>query len=95
MNPKCCNDFVVAYAKLLFPYNRTPEEQKFLDAHGVLSIPLKDLQVDEVNDLFVKVTHRCNRLTPEGLCSIYPERPEVCRLFDCKTRKDCACNERV
>lgn len=95
MNPACCNDFVIAYAKLLIPSNRTAEEQKFLDFHGVLDVPIAALQLEEVNDLMVKVRHRCDKLTPAGLCSVYENRPDVCRAFDCKTRKDCACHERA
>lgn len=39
----------------------------------------------------VKVLHRCQKLSPEGLCTIYTTRPDVCRAFDCSTRHDCLC----
>lgn len=40
----------------------------------------------------VKVLHRCEKLSPDGLCTIYANRPAVCRAFDCATRNDCTCN---
>jgi len=34
-------------------------------------------------------------LTDENLCSIYEQRPQICRDFDCATRADCCRQQEV
>jgi len=38
--------------------------------------------VDWENAWYIKFDTRCDKLTPEGLCGIYEDRPAICRDFD-------------
>ena len=91
--PKCCGDFHINFLDLIFPERLPAEGKEFLDIHGIWEIPLRDLLKDAVNngDGTVEVYHRCDMLRDDGLCSIYANRPKICKDYDCSVRKDCAC----
>jgi len=46
-----------------------------------------DLDVAIRENAVVRVQHRCEQLTADGLCAVYPSRPKLCREFDCATRE--------
>lgn len=91
--PACCTDFDIIYPKLFFPEYQSQDEMEFLEAHGVSGMTLAELQrgAVDVNDLTVKIKHRCAQLGDDGLCKIYERRPRICRAFDCNQRTDCSC----
>ena len=78
---------------LIFPERMTPEGREFVEAHGILEVPLRELLVDAHNmkNGMIKIHHRCDKLGDDGLCTIYENRPQICKSFDCKTRTDCVC----
>ena len=91
---KCCVDFDIDIAHLIFPERMAPDGREFLAAHGIDSVPLGMLRagaldLDEVSEGTVKIRHRCQQLTDDGLCGIYEQRPAICRSFDCALRDDC------
>lgn len=52
----------------------------------------KDYNLDELlrTNGVVKLIHRCQHLAQDNSCSIYPDRPQLCRSFDCTKRDDCS-----
>lgn len=93
MNPcaKCCMDMDIEPLDLLFPSRLEPEGREFVDAHGILKVPLNELMDHAVllDNGRVKVLHRCDQLTPEGLCGIYEDRPKICRDYQCESNPAC------
>jgi Fe-S-cluster containining protein len=61
----------------------------YLDAKGLAFWRDHDMDRLIQSNVKVKLLHRCERLTEEGLCSIYDTRPRACREYDCSTREDC------
>lgn len=92
--PTCCTDLELSVDELLFPEQLDAQGRYFLNVHGLDQMTLGELQASMVvsGERRVRIAHRCAKLTDEGCCSIYERRPLVCRMFDCKTRSDCACN---
>ena len=89
-------DFNIDPLHLFFP-DMLPEDGKaFMKAHGIEDLSLEELTKDSVAlpDGNILIRHRCKKLTNKGLCSIYEDRPKICRDFDCSTRSDCACKGR-
>ena len=98
--PTCCTDFDILLTDLLFPENMSADGLEFVGAHGVGKMTLDEIRAssDPMPDLGhgpqLKLHHRCAQLQDDGLCGIYDKRPAICRAFDCRTRRDCACNGR-
>jgi Fe-S-cluster containining protein len=90
---KCCKDFDIDPLDLLFPERMTEDGIEFMQAHGALEESIEDLLVGAqvLDNGFIKIQHKCNKLNENGLCSIYANRPKICRDFDCSKRSDCAC----
>jgi Fe-S-cluster containining protein len=95
--PTCCLDLDVALEHLIFPGHMDRDGLEFYRAHGLGSMTLAEIQTHSFNlglvkDVaMVKIWHRCQHLTDQGLCDIYDRRPKICREFDCARRTDCAC----
>ena len=89
--PKCCQDFDITLVDLIFPDRMTPEGREFVTAHGIGTTPLWAIQATDMGNGLVKVHHRCDKLNDDGSCSIYEDRPQICRDFQCSTRHDCEC----
>lgn len=94
--PDCCTDFDISWSDLLFPSRLSAESYEFLMAHGVGQMTLTELQTRSIDmgDGIVKIKHRCAQLLDDGRCQIYATRPQICKMFDCSQRKDCACGGR-
>jgi Fe-S-cluster containining protein len=96
--PTCCLDFDILVTDLLFPDLMGLDGQEFVKAHGIGQMTLDEIQANSepMPDLGhgpqVKLHHRCSKLQDDGRCGIYEKRPAICRAFDCRTRRDCACN---
>jgi Fe-S-cluster containining protein len=84
------NDHVykIRFLHLAFPDAYLDGEgQAFFQQHGIFDAIVRNVTV--------KILHRCAKLLGSGLCSIYEQRPQICRDFDCATRQDCTRDERV
>ena len=95
----CCEDFVIDPAHLLFPERMNEIGQAFVRTHGIDYVALGTLRqgavVEPGTPGHVRIKHRCQWLTDENLCSIYEQRPQICRDFDCATRADCCRQQEV
>lgn len=90
--PLCCLGFDTDLYQydLIFPERMSPDWKEFLDAHGIFDEKLGDLIKGAV-DLGggkVGLPHRCAKLGEDGLCTIYENRPKICRDYVCK-KSDC------
>lgn len=92
--PACCTDMDIALEHLIFPERMSEEGQEFVEVHGLDTKQLKTLRKNAIDmgNGIVKIKHRCSKLLDSGQCSIYNQRPTICRTFDCGTREDCACD---
>jgi Fe-S-cluster containining protein len=88
---KCCMDFDILPLDLLFPTRLSPKGREFVDAHGVLNKPLSVIMqhATELEGGLIKLHHRCDQLDDNGLCTIYDDRPAICREYVCASRKEC------
>lgn len=88
---KCCTDLDIRLEHLIFPDRMSADGQAFVQAHGLDRVTLGSLRrmALDLGDGIVKIPHRCQYLTPFGLCAIYEARPQICRDFSCQTRQDC------
>ena len=57
------------------------EDIKFYIYHKGCSV-----YIDEENDWYILFEARCDKLGPDGMCTIHEERPPICRAF---AREDC------
>ena len=91
--PKCCVDLDIAYIDLIFPERMPYAGQEFVNAHGLLKVPLHELMkgARDMGEGIVKLQHICDQLQDDGSCGVYATRPQICREFDCATRFDCMC----
>lgn len=91
--PACCMDFDIQIEELFFPEKLSEGGREFLRVHGVDRITLSELRrsMTYLGAGIVKIKHRCAMLMDDGSCSIYLNRPIICREFDCRRRTDCAC----
>jgi Fe-S-cluster containining protein len=95
--PACCTDFDIRADHLIFPERMNAEGQAFVETHGIDLVSLLELRAgaEDAGEMdgvpLIKIKHRCQHLLDDGSCDIYAERPAICRKFDCRTRKDCAC----
>lgn len=80
----------IALEHLVFPERMDAIGREFVEAHGLDAVALGELRHDALDkgDGTVMLFHRCQHLK-DGLCSIYERRPQLCRDFDCRERKDC------
>jgi Fe-S-cluster containining protein len=94
--PTCCLDLEILPEHLLFPDRLDQRGREFVDAHGLTGMTLAELRATAkpVGRGLVRIEHRCQHLQDDGRCAIYASRPAICREFDCKLRKDCACRGR-
>ncbi len=86
---KCCQDFDIEPMHLLFPEMfLTEDAQYFMKAWNLERLTLEELResIEVLTFNKVKVRVPCDKLTPEGLCSIYEQRPQLCREYRCETR---------
>jgi Fe-S-cluster containining protein len=88
---KCCEDFNINPLHLVMPHLMGPDGRAFVDAHGIDVETLAELREGAIlmDSGEVKIKHRCEKLTDDGLCSIYDARPQICRDFDCKLKTEC------
>jgi Fe-S-cluster containining protein len=79
---------------LAFPASISAAGREFFATHGLYDLTVRELFAHAVNmhNGNIKIRHRCNQLQDDGRCRIYETRPLVCRQFDCRKRKDCACH---
>ena len=70
---KCC-------VNVYLPFYADDDEKRWLEYHGIEVIK---------NDIgtFIKINNKCSKLK-DGKCSIYEERPNVCRKYNCEDNKD-------
>jgi Fe-S-cluster containining protein len=92
--PTCCTDIDLDPFDLAFPKSISRDGREFFEAHGLYDLTVRELFKNAVNmrNGNIKIRHRCNQLQDDGRCKIYEARPLVCRQFNCRTRKDCACH---
>lgn len=70
---KCCGYFALPIDE--------PEDRKDFDdirwylLHEAVSVFVED------GDWYIQIDSRCSALTAEGLCSIYEDRPRICRKY--------------
>ena len=71
---KCCD-------KIFLPY---PEQDldiiRWIELHGIEV-------VDNSHGRFIKIPLKCSKLR-HGKCTIYDNRPEMCKVFDCENFKE-------
>jgi len=81
----CCLDMDIDPVHLVLPWKMDLNGQKFVQAHGLSEAKLVDLQTGAVlmDNGQVKIFHRCQHLDEVGLCRIYPDRPDICRDYQC------------
>jgi Fe-S-cluster containining protein len=86
-------DMDIALIDLVFPERMSDDGREFCEVHGINNETIESLFLNaiDLNNGFVKIFHRCNKLQDDGQCSIYLTRPKICRDFDCSKRTDCAC----
>lgn len=87
----CCRDMDILPMDLLFPSKMTPEGREFVEAHGLLDLPLSIIMQNArlLDNGMIKIFHQCDQLDENGLCTIYDDRPKICREYRCETRKEC------
>ncbi len=86
--PLCCLGFdsdLYQY-DLIFPERMSPDWKEFLDAHGIFNEKLADLikGAIDVGGGRVHLSHKCQKLGEDGRCTIYENRPKICRDYVCK-----------
>lgn len=88
---KCCEDFNINPLHLVMPHLMGPDGREFVEAHGIDLETLSELRAGAVlmDNGEVKIKHRCEQLTDDGLCGIYDARPKICRDFDCRLKTEC------
>jgi Fe-S-cluster containining protein len=86
--PLCCLGFdsdLYQY-DLIFPERMSPDWREFIETHGIYNEKLGDL-IKGAKDLGggkVSISHRCPKLGENGRCTIYENRPKICRNYVCK-----------
>ncbi|HEX8522417.1 MAG TPA: YkgJ family cysteine cluster protein [Tepidisphaeraceae bacterium] len=73
----CCKQNGHAYAVLLEPH----EHRKF--APFSIDAPIQSGPVRTIEKVLPYNNGRCTFLGPDGLCTIYEDRPHSCRIFEC------------
>ena len=70
---KCCQ-------KVVLPYPNIPNKdmERWLKFHKI-----------EIKNGSIIIYNKCDKLTDDGLCSIYEDRPQLCRDYDCTRKKEC------
>ena len=72
---KCCKDMFIPFPKI------TNDTRRWIELHKGLSVVLiKGLG-------FIKVEIPCSKLI-NNKCSIYEDRPDNCRNYECKDNED-------
>jgi Fe-S-cluster containining protein len=71
---------------LIFPNRMSPDWREFIEAHGIYREKLGDLikGAIDVGGGRVYLSHRCSKLGKDGRCTIYKNRPKICRDYVCK-----------
>jgi len=91
----CCHDFALngRSGGLRFDAdNWQIEAENRMEQYGMPFIPLRvDMEkIDPVKEAgFVGVRFTCPKVTPEGRCSIYETRPQLCRDYKAGSDKLC------
>lgn len=82
---KCCEDLDIRFEDLIFPGRMPVAGQEFCMVHGLSAERLFNLRhgAVDIGNGMVKIRHRCEQLTIDGLCRIYEDRPTICREFHC------------
>jgi len=86
--PKCCLSLDISFQDLIFPDKLDARGKEFIDARDLGNKKLGDLvkgAVDIGNNM-VKLQHRCPKLDERGACSIYENRPAICRDWVCEDK---------
>lgn len=90
--PICCLGFDTDLYQydLIFPERMSPSWKEFLEAHDIYNETLGDLVKGaiDVGNGKVYISHKCPKLLEDGRCSIYENRPQVCRQYVCG-KPDC------
>jgi Fe-S-cluster containining protein/glycosyltransferase involved in cell wall biosynthesis len=87
--PKCCLELDIDPMDLIFPERVSERGREFMNAMDVSQCKIGDL-IDGALDLKngqVKLRHRCSKLNADGSCSIYDNRPVVCREWTCNGKE--------
>jgi len=71
--------FDIGYMELLFPH-------RYLKGADLAWYYEHELDQVVQKNATIKLLHRCDQLAPNGRCTIYENRPKICRDFDCRTR---------
>lgn len=79
----CCKEFsLFRGTEIMFPLETWQKDaEEYLLRHNLPFKPIKIEQVLGRNPYYVTLRYSCPKLTPEGRCGIYQDRPEVCRKF--------------
>jgi len=71
---KCCKYFC-------FEIDEPDDYQEFEDVRWYLCHEGVTVHIDE-GDWFISIENRCKMLGPDNRCTIYEERPLICRKYD-------------
>jgi Fe-S-cluster containining protein len=89
----CCNDFVLNGRRgglRVAEENWQVEAEERMEWNGLPFKPLR-IDADDANPVegMVLVRFTCPKVTPEGRCSIYETRPQLCRDYQAGEDKLC------
>jgi Fe-S-cluster containining protein len=71
---RCCQDIALPYGEA------NEDEKRWIEYHGIEVLKNKF-------GSFIKISLPCSKLK-DNRCSIYKERPEICRWYDCEKNKE-------
>jgi hypothetical protein len=74
--PKCCTELDIKLMDLFFPSRMTPERRKFVEAHGIYDLPLREVIKNDayLGEGKVKLFYQSRQLGEDGKCKICEER---------------------
>jgi Fe-S-cluster containining protein len=70
---RCCEN-------IFLPFLADGDEKRWIEYHGLKVI-------ENEMGAFIKINNKCSQLK-DGKCSIYEDRPDVCRKYDCGDNKE-------
>lgn len=71
---KCCRNFFLPIK------NFSDDVKRWIEFHGISVVRIKDQD-------YLKINNPCENLKDDK-CSIYEDRPDVCRVYDCKDNQE-------
>lgn len=88
--PECCLEFEFDPWDMFLPNRMNSNGMEFMRARNFLDMKLGEF-VSTAKDLgngHIQIKQTCPKLTPDGRCSIYETRPQICREWQC-ARDEC------